>query len=243
MHGRKPSYANAVANVVSSTSSWGLGKPPTLESQVKELSRPTPTSMTLTAALHLLAPLEESSDVYLMTSSYMQNWLIWAYNQNVPKMEKQRVQTAIRLAATRLGLQPPAVILKYNDPGPVDNSSLSMEGFPLLLNPSVIVRDLMSDNAIPGVKSPTSKLGPRARSLPTSPGTKNGSGEFETQSADEDLDRDGATILCCAVPAKFYEVSSFFTCSRSRNRVLGMTHHCLFPPCQSFCGQRLVLLV
>mmetsp|Transcript_13758 Transcript_13758/g.33317 ORF Transcript_13758/g.33317 Transcript_13758/m.33317 type:complete len:1098 (+) Transcript_13758:142-3435(+) len=206
MNGIKPSYANAVANVVSTTSSWGMGKPPTLASQVKELSHPTPTSMTLTAALYLLAPLKESSDVYLMTRSYMQNWLIWAYNQNVPKMENQRVQTALRLAATRLGLHPPEVGFKYNDPGPVDNSSLSLEGSPLLLNPCVIVQDLISDNAISGPKSPNNNLGPRARSLPVSPGSVNGSDEVETQPTDEDLDRDGDQILCCAVPAKFYEL-------------------------------------
>lgn len=211
MHARKPSYANAVANVVSSTSSWGMSKPPTLESQVKELSHPPPTSMTLTAALYLLAPLKESSDVYLMTRSYVQNWLIWAYNQNVPKIEAQRVQTAIRLAATRLGLQPPSVGLKYNDPGPVDNSSMSLEGFPLLLNPHIIVQDFTSDDATSGMKSPNSILGPRARSLPKNPGYTNGSEEFEAQPADENLDRGGDQILSCAVPAKFYEVSSFLS--------------------------------
>ena len=185
MHGKKPSYANAVANVLSSTNSWGIGKPPTLESQVKELSHPVPTSMTLTATLYLLAPLEEASDVYLMTRSYMQNWLIWAYNQNVPKLETQRVQTAIRLAALRMGLQPPTSTLEYKDPGPVDNSSLSLQGFPLLLNPAVVVQDAIPDNAITGTKSPNN-LGPRARSLPISPGSTNGSDEFATQPTDED---------------------------------------------------------
>jgi hypothetical protein len=202
MHVKTNSYASAVANVVSQAGSWSTAKP-SLESQVKELSQPPPQSLTLTAALHLLGPVQEHSDVYLMTRSYMQNWLIWAHNENVPKAETQRVQTALRLAADRLGLQPPTYQSKYNDPGPVNNSSLSLEGFPLLLNPNVILRDGTSD------KMSTSKtvedLIPRVQSLPNPSDPPNAS-RYQSQETNGNLDVEGDNIICCAVPAKFYEV-------------------------------------
>jgi hypothetical protein len=202
MHVKTNSYASAVANVVSQAGSWSMAKP-SLESQVKELSLPPPQSLTLTAALHLLAPVQEHSDVYLMRRSYMQNWLIWAHNENVPKAETQRVQTALRLAADRLGLQPPTYRSKYNDPGPVNNSSLSSEGFPLLLNPNVILRDGTSD------KISTSKtvddLIPRVQSLPNASDPLNASKD-EGQETQDNFDVEGDNIICCAVPAKFYEV-------------------------------------
>lgn len=195
MHAKSPSYASAVANAIAHTSSWGNSGKPSHESQVKELSSPPPTSMILTATLQLLAPLEAHSDVYLMTRSYMQNWLIWAYNENVPKPETHRVQTAVRLAADRLGLTPPDSRSKYNDPGPLNNSSLSIEGSPLLLKPNVVVRDAMTDKAI-------DDLLPRVRSLPISSGDSD-------QELDNNIDYEGNTIVCCAVPAKFYEVRCF----------------------------------
>eukprot|EP00980_Cylindrotheca_fusiformis_P028571 scaffold22612_cov138-Cylindrotheca_fusiformis.AAC.5 len=190
MHVKTQSYANAVANVVSQAGSWSISKP-SLESQVKELSEPPPQSLTLTAALHLLAPMEENSDVYLMTRSYMQNWLIWAYHEKVPKGETQRVQTALKLAAERLGLQAPNFQLPFNDPGPVNNSSLSEEGFPLLLNSNVILRDGSSSK---------SDLIPRAHSLPLDNPAN------DSELLDSNLDMDGDNIVCCAVPAKFYAI-------------------------------------
>jgi hypothetical protein len=158
--------------------------------------------MTLTAVLHLLAPLDGHSDVYLMTRSYLQNWLIWAYNENVPKTETQRVQTAVRLAADQLGLTPPSFRSKYNDPGPVNNMSLSMEGSPLLLSPNVSVRDGTKN------KITVDELLPRVRSLPNPSAPKNNLRDHY-QNIDKSIDVEGNQILCCAVPEKFYEVGRF----------------------------------
>lgn len=186
---------------------------PSLESQVKELSQPPPQSLTLTAALHLLAPMEEHSDVYLMTRSYMQNWLVWAYNENVPKAETQRVQTALRLAADLLGLLPPTFQLNFNDPGPVNNSSLSAEGFPLLLNPNVILRDGISNKGSKTVDD----LIPRIRSLPNPSDPLDPANDRQDQVLEHNIDMEGDNVVCCAVPAKFYEVRQICASGKLHN--------------------------
>ena len=69
--------------------------------------------------------------VYLMTPSYLQNWLYWAFHQNVKKGESNRLVEALKLAAKRYGLTPPQdataqQLEDYVDPGPIDATFLSL---------------------------------------------------------------------------------------------------------------------
>lgn len=171
---------------------------PSLLSQIEELSTPRPQSLTLTAILQLLEPLEETQpDVFLMTRSYVQNWLIWAYHQKVTKTESGRVEEGARLAAERLRLTTPHTNMPYENPGPIDASILSLEGHPLLLRPNVTVRDNISDSQ---VRVPS--ILRRVKSLPEEVDKKNERGQgIEFNS----LDFDGDQVLCCAVPQQFYE--------------------------------------
>ncbi|KAL3924746.1 MAG: hypothetical protein SGILL_000856 [Bacillariaceae sp.] len=115
------------------------------DAQVQELSTPLPESFTLVAALQLLDPFDTKTNVFLMTRSYLQNWLLWAYHQQVSKSETARVDAALKLAAERYGLTAPQDALRYNleflDPGPMDAGFLSLEGHDLLLSPNVVVRE------------------------------------------------------------------------------------------------------
>jgi hypothetical protein len=134
------STANAVNNTTSTkTSSSGF------DAQVQELSSPPPQSFTLVATLQLLDPFDTRTDVFLMTRSYLQNWLIWAYHQQVSKNETSRVDAALRLAAERYGLKAPQTVdideFAYADPGPIDVCMLSIEGHDLLLRPNVVIKE------------------------------------------------------------------------------------------------------
>ena len=203
---KAPSYAHAVANAKSPRRSGSLTNlsRPSLETQLKELSHPQPQSFILMAVLQLLAPLDSPTDVFLMSRSYMQNWLAWANHENVPPTEKQRLQTGVRLAAEKLGLKPPSFHMKYTDPGPIDNSTLSIDGFSLLLKPNVVLRDGTQERV--GVED----IFPRVQSLPNPSATSTPNNALSTQEDEEDIDVDGDDILCCAVPAKFYEVRILF---------------------------------
>lgn len=189
-----PNKENAKMNGESTTSFKS-----SILSQIEELSTPPPQSLTLTAVLRLLEPLEETQpDVFLMTRSYMQNWLIWAFHQKVATTESARVEEGIRLAAERLLLTTPHTNMPYENPGPIDASILSLEGHPLLLRPNVTVKDSISDSQIrvPSILR-------RVKSLPEEAEKKTEigkNGEFTS------LDFDGDQILCCAVPQQFYEV-------------------------------------
>jgi hypothetical protein len=184
------------------------------ELQLRELSQPNPRSMTLTATLHLLAPLNNTEmDVFLMTRSYVQNWLIWAYHQKVPKVEASRVEAAVRLAAARLGLTPPTLDMEHTDPGPIDVASkLSLEGHPLLLLPNVEVVDGKTKQqdaaALAALHVPDSLR--RVKSLPVENNNDNNNDKPEQDNAlGDDLDENGfGQITCCAVPEQFYEVRS-----------------------------------
>eukprot|EP00751_Fragilariopsis_kerguelensis_P010792 CAMPEP_0170769684 /NCGR_PEP_ID=MMETSP0733-20121128/7105_1 /TAXON_ID=186038 /ORGANISM="Fragilariopsis kerguelensis, Strain L26-C5" /LENGTH=1382 /DNA_ID=CAMNT_0011111289 /DNA_START=85 /DNA_END=4230 /DNA_ORIENTATION=- len=73
----------------------------------------------------------DSNMVYLMTPSYLQNWLFWAFHQNVKKGESNRLVEALKLAAKRFGLTPPQdataeELEDYVDPGPIDATFLSL---------------------------------------------------------------------------------------------------------------------
>ena len=208
-----PSYVTAAAGEMS-PSTRGVKTPhPTgavgsigngvtsLADQVRELSTPQPTSMTLTSALLLLEPIGIKRDVFLMTRSYLQNWLIWAYHQKVSKVEAARVEAAVRLAANHLGLKPPNADMDYSDPGPIDASLLAIEGHPLLLRPNVEVvygeaTDGEAEDRIPEELR-------RVKSLPVN--TSNDENE-DPDPAVDDLDMKDDRILCCAVTDKFYEV-------------------------------------
>jgi hypothetical protein len=199
-----PSYASAAAQMSSpSTPTNNHGKT-SFEQQVMELSRPQPQTITLIATLQLLDSLETRTDVFLMRRSYMQNWLVWAYHQKVIKTEASRVEAAVRLAAERLGLKAPYTDMEHTDPGPIDASIFSIEGHPLLLKPEVVVEDStkrQKDLGIPDIIR-------RVKSLPM---TENSN---EDQPLEEDsIDNKGKQLLCCAVPAPFYEVR--VGCARS----------------------------
>lgn len=173
---------------------------PTFLHQVRELSQPPPQSLTLTAVLELLEPLEEKQpDVFLMTRSYVQNWLNWAYHQKVAKTESSRVEEGLRLAAGRLGLMTPYLNIEYKDPGPIDASILSMEGHPLLLRPNVTVKD--------GISNPLFRTQNNLRRVKSCPDESEKKAEYGDIPDQDCLDYEENKLVCCAVPQKFYEVS------------------------------------
>jgi hypothetical protein len=196
-----PSYASAAAQLSSSPSTPtnnNNGKT-SFEQQVQELSNPQPQTITLIATLQLLAPLETRTDVFLMRRSYMQNWLVWAYHQKVIKTEASRVEAAVRLAAECLGLEAPYTDMEHTDPGPIDASIFSIEGHALLLKPEVIVDDCTKQQTDLGM--PVPDIIRRVKSLPMTDSSN------EDQPLEEDsMDTKGKQLLCCAVPAPFYEV-------------------------------------
>ena len=210
------SYASATAASATTATATATLSKPSFASQVEELSKPPPTSLTLVASLQLLAPLDTRTDVYLMTRSYMQNWLIWAYHQKVPKVEASRVEAAVRLAADRLGLTPPCRDMPHSDPGPIDSSILSMEGHPLLLRPNVVA---VGHESTEGQQIGMHQSNPddlrRVKSLPETNHSdlKSEEGrddaEEEGVSPIEDVEKDG-NFHCCAVPERFYEVRSVY---------------------------------
>ena len=178
-----PSYRSAASTRVASPPKYSF------ESQVEELSQPTPQSMTLVATLQLLVKLETKNKVFLIPRSYLQNWLTWAYHQKVTKTETNRVEGAARLAAAHFGLEVPYREMPYADPGPVDATNLSVEGHPLLLAPNVL--------AVDGTTSFDSR----------SPGNEaEKKSEDEPPPQEDGIDFQGNQILCCAVPEEFYEV-------------------------------------
>ena len=79
--------------------------------------------------------------VFLIPKDYLQNWLVWAYHQPVPKGELRRQQLALRMAAESYKLVVPKLDAKYEDPGPIDSSSLSDPTYPLLLRERVVIWD------------------------------------------------------------------------------------------------------
>jgi hypothetical protein len=228
------------------------------DSQVNELSTPPPQSLTLVATLQLLDPFDTTTDVFLMTRSYLQNWLIWAYHQQVSKSETARVDAALRLAADRFGLVAPQDQQNYHvdgdpyaDPGPIDSAFLSLSEshcHELLLSPNVVVKDgtgsgSMSNSGGGDAVSSSllhqfeldkefPELLRRVKSLPiddkgVAPEKKTGSSngivgngrtgvkeEDETTDVGDDtapeagIDVEGENLLCCAVPERFYEVST-----------------------------------
>jgi hypothetical protein len=204
------------------------------DAQVQELAQPPPESFTLVATLQLLDPLDTKTTVFLMTRSYLQNWLIWAYHQQVSKNETSRVVAALNLAAERYGLTSPQEALQhhldYADPGPIDSGFLSMEGHDLLLSPNVVVKDgtVLKQSTQPHqdtLDAEFPELLRRVKSLPIEqpkedknqsdledmPIDEPTKGESTVATIEEDpmdsLDLEGDTVLCCAVPARFYEVS------------------------------------
>ena len=83
-------------------------------------------------------PQTQHTTVYLMDPDYLQNWFTWALHQNVRLLSAEKWREAVRLAALQYHLLPlPSHGMDYDDPGPIDCSSLSVEGHPLLLNPLV----------------------------------------------------------------------------------------------------------
>ena len=209
------------------------------DKQVQELSEPPPESFSLAATLQLLDPYEttntQSSGVYLMTPSYLQNWLFWAFHQNVKKGESNRLVEALKLAAKRYGLTPPQDadpqdLEDYADPGPIDATFLSLgegNGNDLLLSPNVIVKEGEFDrpnNHQSNLDAEFPELLRRVKSLPI--GNSNTStpigNDSDYENADNNegntmlihpagsMDVDGDKILCCPVPSRFYEVSRPF---------------------------------
>lgn len=218
-----------------------------LDAQVQELSEPPAESFSLAATLQLLDPFEttntattdddddtnnnnnniNTSAVYLMTPSYLQNWLFWAFHQNVKKGESNRLVEALKLAAKRYGLTPPQDaspqdLEDYADPGPIDATFLSLnegEGNDLLLSPNVLMKEGEFDNhnKTSNLDAEFPELLRRVKSLPIAR-KKNGTILHNGYDNDDDptamlvhpsnvMDVEGDKILCCAVPSRFYEVS------------------------------------
>lgn len=204
------------------------------DAQVQELSDPPPESLSLAATLQLLDPLEASSDdesynmVYLMTPSYLQNWLFWAFHQNVKKGESNRLVEALKLAAQRYGLTPPQdatpqQLEDYADPGPIDATFLSLEGDgnDLLLGPRVAVKEggldlgrkynhSTLDQEFPELLRRVKSDSDFHKTTNTSTNNNNNadwSGSGIRIHPRDSMDVDGDKILCCAVPSRFYEVS------------------------------------
>ncbi len=219
------------------------------DAQVQELSIPPPESFSLAATLQLLDPFETTNNnnnnskdddagdthtytsrVYLMTPSYLQNWLYWAFHQNVKKGESNRLVEALKLAAKRYGLTPPQNaspqdLEDYADPGPIDATFLSLnEGNDLLLSPNVIVKegefDLVASNNKTAMDQEFPELLRRVKSLPTTSSStdRRTSSDRTTKTIDNEgmtirhpsnsMDVEGDKILCCAVPSRFYEVNT-----------------------------------
>jgi hypothetical protein len=197
-----PSYANAAAFGPTPKESSTYPKTSGRDSQLEELSRPPPTSMTLIATLQLLAPLDTKTDIFLMTRSYVQNWLIWAYHQKISKVEAGRVEAAVRLAADKLGLTPPSLNMDHTDPGPIDSSILSLQGFPLLLRHNVVVVDGTVEATPAAFEASEDSPLRRVKSLPMELKRESKEDDPTTHSFDE---KDGH-MECCAVPERFYEV-------------------------------------
>mmetsp|Transcript_8792 Transcript_8792/g.21463 ORF Transcript_8792/g.21463 Transcript_8792/m.21463 type:complete len:1215 (+) Transcript_8792:406-4050(+) len=211
--------------------------------QVQELSEPPPESFSLAATLQLLDPYEttsaasddhaknntKTSTVYLMTPSYLQNWLYWAFHQNVKKGESNRLVEALKLAAKRYGLTPPQEanaqdLEDYADPGPIDATFLSLNegnGNDLLLSPNVVLKEGEFDrpNEQPSLDSEFPELLRRVKSLPIASTTnkkkngiigngadwQNGGKDIMVLHPSDSMDVEGDKILCCAVPFQFYE--------------------------------------
>lgn len=145
-----PSYATVTASstfesesaAVNAATSAPYASPAVITSseqqqRIRQLMQPPPTTMSLKGALQLLQPVSSGQSVYLIDIQYLRNWLIWALHQTVPKNESQRAREAVRLAALKMGLDPPAEGMEYENPGPIDSIALALEGHPLLLNPCV----------------------------------------------------------------------------------------------------------
>jgi hypothetical protein len=216
------------------------------DAQVQELSEPPAESFSLAATLQLLDPFEttntstdddtnnnNTSAVYLMTPSYLQNWLFWAFHQNVKKGESNRLVEALKLAAKRYGLTPPQDaspqdLEDYADPGPIDATFLSLnegEGNDLVLSPNVLVKEGEFDRPNhnkTNLDAEFPELLRRVKSLPIV--SKKNRTIYNGYDNDDDLggttmlvhpsnimDVEGDKILCCAVPSRFYEVSDSFS--------------------------------
>jgi hypothetical protein len=164
--------------------------------QVQELSEPIPESFTLTATLQLLDPFDTKTSVYLLTRSYLQNWLLWAYHQTVSKSETSRVDAALKLASERYGLTNPQDAVQqyhmdYLDPGPIDVGFLAMEGHDLLLSPNVVVKEgrLHKQSTDPHqdkLESEFPALLRRVKSLPTTDSSEDRNGTKGDKDDDDD---------------------------------------------------------
>jgi len=197
------------------------------DAQVQELSIPPPESFSLAATLQLLDPFEttsseddagDTSRVYLMTPSYLQNWLYWAFHQNVKKGESNRLVEALKLAAKRYGLTPPQDaspqdLEDYADPGPIDATFLSLnEGNDLLLSHNVVVKEgefdfsnkTAMDQEFPELLRRVKSL-PMASTQKRSYSTTIDNDEGMILHPSNSMDVEGDKILCCAVPSRFYE--------------------------------------
>lgn len=199
---------------------------------LRQLLYPPPTSMVLVAALQLLTgPLSPPHSVYLMSPSYLQNWILWAFHQTVPEGEKNRLKEILRLASVRYKLQTPMLDMIFDDPGPINaNDYLSMEGHPLLLRPNVTVchssHDMIVDTTTTtasgmlgdGTTVTTATGGSvgnttvvpsalrRARSLPDKNYLDATRTKATTTGDGENNDNNNTELLACAVPEIFYEV-------------------------------------
>jgi ubiquitin carboxyl-terminal hydrolase 8 len=170
-----------------------------VQSALDRLRQPPALSIVLVAVLDLLEPLAVGQTVYLLPPSYLENWLAWAFHQTAPEEEQARTVEALRLAAIQFGLVPPTYDAPYVDPSPVDiATSLAVEGHPLVLDPTVRLKDKLSKPTVnPARQLSFSKLTIRDKPVVNGGGNKNNGSSPTLATADKE---------CVAVPESFYEI-------------------------------------
>lgn len=157
---------------------------------------PPPTFFPLTAALLALQEQAVGETVFLIDVNWLSNWFIWAFHCPAPEGEGQRVREALRHAAMRFGLVPPSEQMISTVPGPINSSSLSVVGHPLLLSPSVeVMRPHQSDSVRQTMARAVSDS-----ALATIPPKSHGKRD-EAPTSNGNIPK----IYCLAVPEAFYE--------------------------------------
>lgn len=186
-----------------------------------QLATPPAKSMTLAATLHLLSsPLlafnhhgnnhsnhnglittattatsKRREFVYLMTKSYLQNWLAWAAHQTVPTEETERLEQAIRMALDAYKFSLLSSKVGYENPGPINATDLSeSREHPRRLRTDVVVQH----------PSQLVHVDDKIKTIPAPPGASSTS--------------PSSSMTCCAVPESFYEVG-FVVQPNSKNVV------------------------
>ena len=153
--------------------------------------------------------------VYLLPRSWMINWLIWANHQSCTVEELPHKQPLFIELCELLQLDHEVILnpdTLYTDPGPIDATSLSLMGHPLLLKPNIVfgkgtVPDMMQRQQNRG-RSKTKQEEPKIRRSSSLSGLSKIALEAPkttTAAATNDRSFKNNSIGCCAVSESFYE--------------------------------------